>query len=231
MEGKGDKAAVPVLARRVLSAIGGTDALFVDNGEPFKVKGIGTLVKNSYADWHRWLGAAGRTRKNIGAVLLVLDGDADQVPQKWASYAATYKTTDFCAYRVAAMLAHEARSSRAGDAFSLSVVFAMKEFEAWLVAGVESLRGEMLAEGRGTVPADATPPGIDIDIEAKRDAKGVLSELIPGYVQSLDQAVLAEKVDLTMVAQRCKSFRRFQSTIEKMVNAARSGSRIISPTI
>ena len=82
VEGKGDRSAVPTLARRTLALAGANDALFVDN-EPFVVRGIGTLVKNEHANWHRWLNAAGKTRKNIGAVLLVLDGDADEVPRTW----------------------------------------------------------------------------------------------------------------------------------------------------
>lgn len=79
VEGKGDKTAVPTLTRRVLAAAGASDVLFVDP-EPFVVRGIGKLIKNDCADWHRWLAAAGKTRKNLGAVLLVLDGDADHVP-------------------------------------------------------------------------------------------------------------------------------------------------------
>lgn len=228
VEGKGDKAAVPTLARRVLTSAGASDAIFVD-AEPFEVKGIGKLVKADYHEWHRWLGAAGKSRPGLRAVLLVLDGDDDHVPQSWSSYSARYGSTDFCLYQVAAMLAHEARTSRAGDAFSLAVVFAMKEFEAWLIAGVDSLRGKSLAEGRGNVPDSAAAP--DTDIEMRRDAKGVLRGLIPGYDPSLDQAVLAANVDLEAVAKRCKSFRRFQSAIAQLADAVRTGNAIVSPVL
>jgi hypothetical protein len=161
VEGKGDKTAVPTLTRRVLAAAGATDALFVDP-DPFVVRGVGKLIKNNCADWHR-------------------------------------------------------------------SIFAMKEFEAWLVAGVESLRGLSLADGRGIVPGTATPP--DSDIEAKRDAKGVLREIIPGYDQSLDQAVLAAKVDLDTIALRCRSFRRLQSAVMQLAEAVRAGRFIVSPGI
>jgi hypothetical protein len=228
VEGKGDTAAIPALARRVLKSSGADDALFVD-AAPFVVKGVGTLVKNDYRDWHRWLSAAVQTRRNIGAVLLVLDGDPDRVPKSWASYRARYNSTDFCPVQAATILADAARSSRAGEAFSLAVVFAMREFEAWLVAGVHSLRNETLLEGRGRVPADASAPAPEIDIEAKRDAKGELRKLIPGYDQTLDQGVLAAKVDMAAVAQRCRSFRRFQSAIQQLAVAARKGEAIVSP--
>lgn len=228
VEGKGDKTAVPALTRRVLASAGGNDALFVDP-DPFVVKGVGKLVKNSCYDWHRLLNAAGKTRKNVGAVLLVLDGDLEQVPKTWAAYVERFRTFGFCAYRVAATLAHEARSSRAGSAFSLATVFVMKEFEAWLIAGVESLQGIALAEGRGTVPETVAVP--DFDIERKRDAKGVLRGLIPNYDQSLDQAILAANVDVAIVGHRCRSFRRLQSAVTQLVEAARTGKSIISPQI
>ncbi|HEY2587647.1 MAG TPA: DUF4276 family protein [Tepidisphaeraceae bacterium] len=228
VEGKGDKAAVPALARRVVKDVGANDALFVDP-EPFLVKGIGKLVKNDCADWHRWLQAAGRTRRNLGAVLLVLDGDADQVPKSWNDYLTRYGNADFCPYRVAGTLAHASQQSRAGSAFSLAVVFAMKEFEAWLLAGVESLRGTSLAAGRGTVPQTAVKP--DYDVENKRDAKGALRKLVPGYDQSLDQAVLTAELDLQAVAQRCRSFRRLQSAIIQLADAVRTGKAAISPII
>jgi hypothetical protein len=162
-------------------------------------------------------------------VLLVLDGDADQVPRTWAKYLERYGDLEFCAYRAAAALGHEARSSRAGEAFSLASVFAMKEFEAWLVAGVESLRGTSLAEGRGIVPAAAAAP--DFDVEAKRDAKGVLRRIIPGYDPSLDQAVLAATIDLEMIALRCPSFRRLQSAVTQLAEAVRAGNTIVTPAI
>ena len=168
---------MPALARGVLADVGGNDALFLDD-DPFTVKGVGSLVKDGCANWSRWLSAAGKTRKNVGAVLLVLDGDLGQVPRTWTPYLNQYKSADFCAYRVAAMLAHEARAAHAGDAFSLAIVFAMKEFEAWLLAGVESLRGVSLAEGRGIVPAEVIVP--NIDIEAKRDAKGAVTRANSG---------------------------------------------------
>jgi hypothetical protein len=226
VEGKGDVSAVPALARAVVAQIGASDVLHVDN-EPFRVNGLGTLVKNQCRDWHRWIGAAGK-RKDVGAILLVLDGDIDRVPGTWAQYTATYNTDAFCPFRVAALLTNEARSSRAGEAFSLAVVFPMREFEAWLVASIESLRGVQLAEGRGFVPEDARFP--EIDIEVKRDAKGTLATIIPGYKQSLDQGILATRVDLNLAQQRSKSFARFLRAIEKLASAVRSGAHILSPT-
>jgi len=228
VEGKGDLKAVPTLAERVVQRVGAYDALFVDH-EPFRVSGVGTLVKKNCFDWHRWLNAAGRTRRNLAAVLLVLDGDLDRVPETWTPYSDRYRSTDFCPFRVAAMLGQEARSSRAGDAFSLATVFAMREFEAWLVAGVEGLRGLPLPEERGAVPGTAAFPGIDI--ETKRDAKGELRAIISGYSEMLDQGVLAANVDLDRALERCRSFRRFENAIRQLADAVRNGAATVTPAV
>jgi hypothetical protein len=228
VEGKGDKAAVPKLARRVVADLGAEDAIYIDP-EPFVVHGLGKLVKDGCSEWLRWLQAAGLTRKKLGGVLLVLDGEPEPVPKTWSAYLTRFHTAEFCAHRVAGMLGIEARAARAGEAFSLATVFAVQEFEAWLVAGVESLRGAALAEGRGVVPATATPPSLDI--ETKRNAKRELRKLVPAYKQSLDQGLLAEKVDLGAVAARCRSFRRFRSAVTQLAQAVRDGKPVVTPPI
>lgn len=228
VEGKGDVGAVPALAQRVVNWLSAYDALYVDY-VPFRVRGVGTLVRNNCADWHRWLTAAGRTRQNIGGILLVLDGDLDRVSPQWARYLGHFGSSDFCAYHTAAMLGEEARSARAGDQYSLATVFAVKEFEAWLVAGLESLRGKPLAAGRGKVPNSAVCPATNV--EATRDPKGYLREAVPAYEQSLDQGPLANEVDLEVVHKRCRSFRRFCTAIEQLAAAVRSGQHVVTPAL
>lgn len=225
VEGNGDVAAVPTLAQRVVQKLEAYDALFVDH-EPFRVRGLGTLVKNNCFDWHRWIGAAGNTRANLGAILLVLDGDLDHVPRPWSLYFDRFGN-NFCAYHVAALLGQEARTSRAGNVFSLATVFAMKEFEAWLIAGVEGLRGQLLPEGRGAIPLDASFPGIDV--EAERDAKRHLRRIVPAYSETLDQGALAAHVDLDRALERCRSFRRFENSIRQLADSVRNGAAMVSP--
>jgi hypothetical protein len=118
--------------------------------------------------------------------------------------------------------------ARAGDQYSLATVFAKMEFETWLLAGVESLRGKPLADGRGHVPSDAICP--EIDLENKRDAKGHLREIISGYDQTLDQEVLAREVNLDAVRVRCRSFRRFCSAIQQLAAAVRTDTNVVTPT-
>lgn len=232
VEGQGDRAAVPILARRVLRRINATDVLFVD-ADPFNAQKLGKLLKTekgkAQPNWTRLLGAAGLERQNLSAVLLVLDGDVDRVSKNWKSYVDRYKTDAFCARDVAATLADDARAARAGDAFSVAVVFAMKEFEAWLLAGVESLRGVWLADNRAKVAADAACR--DIDPEEPRGVKAHLKSIIPDYQQSLDQGVLANAVDLDAVLAKCRSFRRFCSAIQQLTDATRDGQHVVTPPL
>lgn len=226
VEGKGDVHAVPALASRVVEEIGGQDAVFVDK-EPFRVAGLATLVKNDCSALRRWLDSAGRTRRDLGGVLVTLDGDVGKVPSAWVRYRDSYQRTDFCAKQAAVALGSESRAARAGEAYSFATVFAMMEFEAWLLAGVESLRGKALAAGRGTVPKDVVCP--DIDIEGRRDAKGHLRKLIPLYSETLDQEVLARGVDLQAVRDRCRSFRRFCSAMKQLTEAVRVEKHVVTP--
>ncbi len=226
VEGKGDVAAVPALAKRVLGEQGGHEVLLLEP-HPFRVKSLSVLVKEQCKSWHRWLSAAAKTHPDLGAVLLVLDGDMKHVPTNWETYGKVAKSRDFCPCHAARALALDAQIVRAGTQFSVAVVFAMREFEAWLVAGVESVRGLHLPEERAIVPSTAAAP--QIDIESRRDAKGMLTEQIPAYQQTLDQGALARHVDLGMVRSRCRSFRRFESAIRRLVDAARSGNCIVDP--
>src|SRR5437773_1507797 len=137
VEGEGDRLAVPILAFRMLTQVNATDVLFVDN-DPYNAQNLGNLLKTDKGkerpNWLRWLESAGRERKNLGAVLLVLDGDTQRVSKGWKSYIDRYRTDVFCARDVARTLAEDARAVRGGEAFSVAIVFAMMEFEAWLLA-------------------------------------------------------------------------------------------------
>jgi len=227
VEGEGDVDAVPILAKRVLKEMDASGEVVIAS-LIFRVRGVGALVRGSGNEWLRHLENAKR-QKHLAGVLLVLDGDLEHVPKTWDEYVRRFARTDFCAFRAAASFAQMAKSAGAGKLFSVAAVFVMKEFEAWLMGGIESLRGRALAEGRGIVSADAAiPPGLVI--EAKRDIKGVLKKAIGGvYSQTLDQADLARHVDLKLLRQRCSSFRRFERAIGELVASARGAAHTVSP--
>lgn len=230
VEGEGDETAVPVLATRVLAAIGANDVLVVDR-KPWNATGIGKLQKientKEKPNWLAWLEAAGLTRTPLGAVLLALDGDESKPLTFWKAYQNRFNSTKFCARDAAYQLAAEARAARAGEAFSVAVAFAIKEFECWLLAGIESLRGHQLADG-SRIPDDATYPE-NIDVEQKRDAKGLLRQIAPSYSETDDQGNLANVVDLQSILKRSQSFRRFWHACEELAHGVRSGEHVSTP--
>lgn len=87
------------------------------------------------------------------------------------------------------------------------VVMANREYEAWFLASIESLRGR-----RGI--RENAPPFPEP--EAPRDAKGRLKQRMdPGrrYSPPRDQASLTEGLDLASVYRGCRSFRKLVSAV------------------
>jgi hypothetical protein len=96
--------------------------------------------------------------------------------------------------------------------YSVAVVCATREFEAWFLASLPSIQGE---------------PGPD-DPEAVRDAKGWLRRRY-GYQQVHDQAAYCRKLDLDLALGSSRSFRRMAHALEQIAQAHRLGQVIVSP--
>src|SRR5947209_7078753 len=130
VEGAGDVKAVPslvgLLLTRLPSALQGQ--LFLDNA-PMKIGGIHQITGTRQADLLRHLGNATK-RPKLGAVLLILDGDADQVESRL-----------FCAVEVARTIGQRATAAGAGTMFSLATVFLRQEYESLLLAVADQLPG------------------------------------------------------------------------------------------
>jgi len=93
------------------------------------------------------------------------------------------------------------------------VVLPKVEIEAWILGGIESLRGV-----RG-ISHDAEPPA---DAETVRDAKGAITRLMEGargYVATDDLPAFVEAVDLGLVEERSPSFAKFRRDIESLVRS------------
>ncbi len=193
VEGEGDTEAVPALVRSLLTAQGEWYDVLLDD-RPFRVGSVDKLVKNDFRDWKRFLGAALK-RSDVGGVLLILDGDTEKIGGK-----------HFCAATVAKDRAGAAKDVGAGQRFSVAVVFAIKEYETWLIAGAASLAGQRLADGR-LIKSNAKAPEGNLEA-GPRDAKGWLNDIVEGgYKPSRDQAALTKLVDLDVI--RAGSFGRF----------------------
>jgi len=219
VEGDGDVAAAPILAKRLLAEYAAFDAVILDE-RPFRVGEYSKISKNGFSDWRRLLAAAAK-KKDCAACVLLLYGDSrvrvDDQP--------------FCAMRAARHLAAEARKVGGGVRFSVAIVFACMEFESWLIAGASSLVGKCFSDGRQVIAKMTTevPPAPE---SAPRDAKGWFrSAMGPGgYSPTRDQAELTRLIDLNAIRSRpMRSFRRLESALAELVGAIRSGDHLVTP--
>src|SRR6267378_1312382 len=90
VEGEGDRAALPILVKQLITDLNGWDVLFLDNAPSFMVGSAADLTRKDGEDWLRLLGAA-RKKPKLSAVLLVQDGDLGYI-----------RGEDFCAAMFAA---------------------------------------------------------------------------------------------------------------------------------
>jgi len=222
VEGDGDVEAAPVLVGRLLHEHSAFDAMFLDS-RAMKVGGYSSILRNAFGEWRRFLEVAAK-RPDIGGCILLLDGDSK----------IKVGGQPFCAKNAARLLAAEAQKVGAGKLFSVAVVFACMEFESWLMAGIDSLLGKPLPDGRkempDRLPADVqTPPNPET---SPRDAKGWLGRVMAtGYKPARDQADLTRLVDLSEIRSRneVRSFRRMESAIRQIVAAIRLGRHVVTP--
>jgi len=221
VEGDGDRLALPLLVKQLLTDLDGWSDLFLDT-QPFVVGNIAELTADNGSHWVRWLNAA-RRRPRLGAVLLVQDGDLARI-----------RGEEFCATRIAGRLGEWARAAGGGALFSVASVFACMEFESWVLACVDRLAGRPLPDGRPGLRPDAQAPAGDLE-RAPRDAKGSLSRQIDaGYKPTRDQGPLTQLLieHLDAVRDRdLRSFRRLGNALRLLLGAVRSGAHVVSPSV
>jgi hypothetical protein len=219
VEGEGDEKAVPALVNHLLTECGAWDCLFLDPA-PLRVKKVTDLIGRKEKNWKRFLGVA-RKRRNFGGVLLLPDGD---VPLA--------KKQPFCAKEVGYELSRVVRQEGAGVRFSVASVFALQEYESWLIGGIDALAGKPLPDGRSGIRAGTTAPDCDLEADL-RDAKGWLRQNTEsGYKPTTDQEPLTRLLleDLgPLRARGMRSFRRLESALKQLVEAIRSGSHVVTP--
>ena len=103
------------------------------------------------------------------------------------------------------------------------VVLAKREYEAWFIGAVESLRNI-----RG-IRANATSHP---EPETVRDCKGALEKRMStsnSYSPSVDQAAFTAMLDLRAAYQACRSFRRVTSAFGRLAAAAGSAVQTWPP--
>lgn len=225
VEGDGDREAVPILVKRILNEINGWEHVYLHQ-DAFKVKHVNNITGRKADEWLRMLAAATKLR-DLGGILLLLDGDCRFVEQE-----GTGRQEEFCAAKVAQRLALKARHVGAGAIFSVACVFACREYESWLLAGAESLRGRPLPDGRPGVPANVQLFDGDTEV-APRGAKGWFDERIPGgYRPTVHQRPLTELVDLATIRARVpqvRSFDRLTHAVQELCDAIKTGRHVATP--
>ncbi|MFP2904132.1 DUF4276 family protein [Pyxidicoccus sp. 3LFB2] len=165
VEGHGEEEALPVLLRRILAEYRPFYVLAMPR--PLRL-GKGKLLKEN--ELERSVELMARRVAPLGAILILVDADDD------------------CAAHMGPALLARARTARAD--IPTGVVFAVREFEAWFLAGARSLQGL-----RGLPPV-LVPPTAP---ESIRGAKEWLTrQRVDGrsYHETLDQAPLAARVSL-----------------------------------
>lgn len=106
-----------------------------------------------------------------------------------------------------------AAGERLGE-FEHVVGVAVREYEAWLLAGVDTVSGSSLV--KDDIAAHPNP-------ESPRNAKKALSSyLTVQYKETVHQSALTAQIDLQVVAQRAPSFAEFR---ERIVSALKAGAR------
>lgn len=174
VEGHGEVEALPLLLRR-LGSEGGVYSL-----------GVNSPIRRKRSE----LVQEGPLRKAVRLALL----------QQCSGILILFDCDDDCPKTLAPDIARWARSEAGGT--PCEVVIPKREYEAWFLATIESLRGKRgIRNDAVSHPSPETP----------RDAKGQLEErMLPGnsYAPTADQASLTATFDLRLAHERCRSFKR-----------------------
>lgn len=186
VEGHGETAAVPELLRR-LQAEAAASGFRI--GRPIRRKRPELVARDSL-------------QKSVKLALLQPDAEAILV---------VFDADDDCPRELAPTLA--AWAKEVATEIPVAIVMAKREYEAWLLAAVESFRG------RAGILATAMSPD---DPESVRGAKEALEQRMAaglGYSPSTDQVALTAHMDMSLAYRRSRSFRHLVSDFGLLVSS------------
>jgi hypothetical protein len=185
VEGQGDQAALPPLIRKMASDAGYFE---IQIRQPFRVHRGRFAAK--FDDFER---AVKFLAVECDCIMTVLDAD-DDCPKEFAQDLRE---------RAAAIAGHKV----------VSVVMAKSEFESWILAGIESLRGY-----RGVLETATCPSSV----ESIRDAKGTLEAMIESkvYSETVDQVKFAANLDSDLARSNSPSFDKFARDLISILSQA-----------
>ena len=184
-EGRGEVGALPTLLRRLIIELGVYDVP-VSGSALFCPK---NLMTQNEAEFKRFVRLS-RLDSKVTAALFLFDADddcaRDCVPQmrQWAQETA--------------------------PDFPCAVVMARREYEAWFLASLPSLRGKY------GIPYDAVYAG---DPEQKRGAKEALQVFAPFYKPTMHQAAFSAQMDLGDAFRNSASFQKLTREVCRLLEA------------
>lgn len=184
VEGHGDRLALPILVRRIASEI--HPELPLQIPEPFRLK-RGWMTRES--ELSKAVELVARKTGDKAPILIVLDADDD------------------LGCRIAPEIHQMATRIRSDRRFG--VVAAVREYEAWLVAGISPLAGR-----HGLTDS---LPQVD-DPEALPNPKAWLRRHMEAYSETIDQPKLTKDFDLEL-ARRTYSLNKLFRELHRLLGA------------
>jgi len=186
VEGHGEVSAVPVLLRRLR-----------DIAEAFDMD-VNPSIRKPRAQFTneqqlRTAVRLARTQEDCSGILILLDSD-DDCPATIGPSIQAWATDEARPVPCAVVLAH-------------------REYEAWFLASIESLRG---TRGIRSDAESHTAP------ESPRDAKGQLEDRMEprrSYSETADQSALTATFDMGAAYGKCRSFRRMVKAFGDLATA------------
>ena len=184
VEGDGEVTAFPILLDRLIGELGCYEAV---GYSPFLEKRTGIVNE---AKFKRAVQVVS-DRSGTSAIIILFDADddcaRDLIPQmiRWAQETVS--------------------------ALPCAVIMARREYEAWFLAAIESLRGQRRI--RDNAQYDRNP-------EVVRGAKGVVSRFMPPnkpYSETSDQVALSAVFDLGQAYHGTSSFRKMVKEVCRLL--------------
>ena len=186
VEGYGEVSAVPVLLRRLRDEAG---AWKIDIGRPIRRK-RSQLVRQ--CELKKSVRLALR-QPGCEAVLILFDGDKD------------------CPATLGPMVQEWAAAASGG--VPCAVVLPHREYEAWFLAAIESLRGQRgIGCDAHSHPEPESPRGSKEQLEARMRAGR-------SYTETSDQAAFSDTFSMSATHRRCRSFRKLTSSFGALLRA------------
>ena len=212
VEGPGEMDAVPNLLQRLLHSRQRYDVFVTP---PKNAHGLGNLTgagEGDKAGLERFLRYAA-TEPGVVGILVLADADTD------------------CTLKVANSLVGRAREL--GLNVPVAVVAAKIKYESWLLASIETIRGQQLTDAAGCTRPGIAPDAPPVEnVEDGPEPKGWLTQYMPSgyaYKETSDQLPLTRLMSFDAVRPRSRSFRALEEALDFLLAHLAQGPGLVSP--